>query len=194
MASDRASPFGVSGRDLTHEQATNVHAGLSRMVGDRVKVAHLESEAGLRLNGLEGTVVSVGSHDEARKAVLGGPPFRVNVQIDGVAGVKRLRSVNLVPVNVRSGQPGQETVPSDKARALMREALRQYRPDVGEERQDIKDRMRAGWKWVLEGDAKANAPSRVVGRCGVLGRPPPGRPCFESVRRPARPSRATPAA
>lgn len=64
-----------------NEAASMVFNQLEMSIGIRVKCAHLTSESGQQLNGLEGVVVSVGTRDECAAAVNGGAPFRVNVKV-----------------------------------------------------------------------------------------------------------------
>ena len=76
------------------QAASMVRSQLSTSVGVRVKCAHLESETGRTLNGLEGTIIGVGTPDECAAAVNGGPPFRVNVRVDG----KGIRKPSRLPI------------------------------------------------------------------------------------------------
>lgn len=177
-----------------NEAATMVRNQLEMSVGVRVKCAHLESEAGQLINGLEGTVVAVGTREECAAAINGGPPFRVDVRIDGVADVKKLRMLNLLRQNYRSGEPGEATVPTSKARDMVAAALKSQKNGEVDlaQRPDTRDRLQAAKTWCEAAEQEVNEAgvrgegarpkSSIVARCGMLGRPAPGYPCIEAVR------------
>lgn len=180
----------VMGFDF-HQAASMVRNQLEMSIGVRVKCAHLESEAGKKLNGLEGVVTGVGTLDECAAAVNGGPPFRVHVKLDAIADGKKFRMLNLLRPNYRSGEPGKATVPTVKARELLTRALEAQGTNHADlaERPDMLDRVLAAKEWLeattdrptAEDGGHAQTTFRSVGRCGLLGRPPPGKPCIEAV-------------
>ena len=78
------------------------------------------------------------------------PPFRVNVCVDGgVSGgaAKKLRRLNLLRPNHRSGEPDWATVPTSKAREMVASALMSDTTMDLSERPDIRDRVQAAEAW-----------------------------------------------
>lgn len=113
-------------------------------------------------------------------------------RVNGVDDVKKLRMLNLVRPNYRSGEPGKATVPTSKARALVTASLQKELNDAADysQRPDMRDRVQAAKAWLEavekedgenEGGEGGAPMVHVVGRCGMLGRAPPGHPCIEAV-------------